>query len=273
MNRNRTLMMLALGLVLAFSLSACQKAAQNEVSSTDENPATTTETQATTTETPAVNPTETPSTEPGTTTTKTTTTKTTTKTKTKTTTATNTAAQPNSISLPAGTQFDVTLTTPVDTRTSNVGDRVEGTLVAPLTAEGHTVAEAGAVIRGEISELQRASHAKSEEDRASVKFAFTSIQTVDGEKTLNATVTNSEGKMVAKSTGTRDKLLIGGGALAGAIVGKVAGKSTKSTILGAVGGAVLGTGAVLAAKGYELEVPAGSKVSLRVEAPITVVSK
>jgi hypothetical protein len=30
---------------------------------------------------------------------------------------------------------------------------------------------------------------------------------------------------------------------------------------------------VLAAKGYELEVPAGSKVSLRAEAPITVVSK
>jgi hypothetical protein len=274
MNRNRTLLMLALGLVLAFSLSACQKAAQNEVSSTD-NPATTSETSGstTTTETPAVTPSEAPATEPSTTTTKTTTTKTTTKTKTKTTTASNTEAQSNSISLPAGTQFDVTLTTPVDTRTSNVGDKIEGTLVSPLMAEGHTVAEAGAVIRGEISELQRASHAKSEEDRASVKFAFTSIQTVDGEKTLNATVTNSEGKMVAKSTSTRDKLLIGGGALAGAIVGKVAGKSTKSTILGAVGGAVLGTGVVLAAKGYELEVPAGSKVSLRVESPITVASK
>ena len=269
MNRNRTLMMLALGLVLAFSLSACQKAAQNEVSSTD-NPATATETPATTAETPPATTAEPPATTepaaPAKTTTKSTSTK-------KSTPATNAAAKSNSISLPAGTQFDITLTTPVDTRTSNVGDKIEGTLVAPLTSEGHTIAEAGAVIRGEISDLQRASRAKSEEDRASVKFAFTSIQTVDGEKTLNATVTNSEGKMVAKSTGTRDKLLIGGGALAGAIVGKVAGKSTKSTILGAVGGAVLGTGAVLAAKGYELEVPAGSKVSLRVEAPITVVSK
>jgi hypothetical protein len=270
MNRNRTLLMLALGLVLAFSLAACQKSAQNDVSSTDENPATASETPATT-EPPAATTTETPAPEtppatPAKSTTKSTTTK-------KTTSATNAAAKSNSISLPAGTQFDITLTTPVDTRTSNVGDKVEGTLVAPLMADGHTVAETGALIRGEIADLQRASRSKSEEDRASVKFAFTSIQTVDGEKTLNATVTNSEGKMVAKSTGTRDKLLIGGGALAGAIVGKVAGKSTKSTILGAVGGAVLGTGAVLAAKGYELEVPAGSKVSLRVEAPITVVSK
>ena len=270
MNRNRTLLMLALGLVLAFSLSACQKAAQDQVSTTDENPATASETPATTPETPAATTTETPATtkEPAAKSTKTTTTA-----KPKTTHATNAAAKSNTISLPAGTQFDITLTTPVDTRTSNVGDKIEGTLVAPLTADGHTVAETGALIRGEIAELTRASHSKSAEDRASVKFAFTSIQTIDGEKTLSATVTNSEGKMVAKSTSTRDKLLIGGGAVAGAIVGKIAGKDTKSTILGAVGGAVLGTGAVLAAKGYELEVPAGSKVSLRAEAPITVVSK
>lgn len=265
MNRNRMLLSLALGLVLAFSLSACQKTEQTEVSATDENPATASETPALT-ETPAATTTETPATASPV------------KVKTKTTTTSSTAAanaavKSNNISLPAGTQFDISLTTPVDTRTSNIGDRVEGTLAAPLLYEGHTIAESGAVIRGEIVELTRASRAKSEEDRASVKFQFTSLQTVDGEKTISATVTNSEGKMVAKSTSTRDKLMIGGGAVAGAILGKVAGKSTKSTVLGAVGGAVLGTGAVLAAKGYELEVPAGSTVSLRVDAPITVVSK
>ena len=271
MNRNRTLLMLALGLVLAFSLSACQKAEQTEVSSTDENPATASETPATT-ETPAATATE-PTPAGSETPAKPATKPTTKPTTAKSTPASNAAAKSNSISLPAGTQFDIALTTPVDTRTSNVGDKVEGTLAAPLLHEGQTIAETGAVVRGEIVELTRASRAKSEEDRASVKFQFTSLQTVDGEKTISATVTNSEGKMVAKSTGTRDKLMIGGGALAGAIIGKVAGKDTKSTILGAVGGAVLGTGAVLAAKGYELEVPAGSKVSLRVDAPITVVSK
>lgn len=272
MNRNRMLLSLALGLVLAFSLSACQKSEQTEVSATDENPATASEPSALT-ETPAAT-----TTDPAPAAYETAPAKATMKSRTKSTTTSSTAAanaavKSNSISLPAGTQFDVSLTTPVDTRTSNIGDRLEGTLAAPLVYEGHTIAESGAVIRGEIVELTRASRAKSEEDRASVKFQFTSLQTVDGEKTISATVTNSEGKMVAKSTSTRDKLMIGGGAVAGAIIGKVAGKNTKSTILGAVGGAVLGTGAVLAAKGYELEVPAGSKVSLRVDAPITVVSK
>lgn len=262
---HRRMLMAALGLVLALSVSACQKSPDTEVSATEENPATMAES---TLPTPAPEVVETPAaTAPATTTPAS---KPVAK---KPTAASNVAAKSNTVSLPAGTQFDVTLTTPVDTRTSNVGDRIEGTLVGPLLQDGHAIAEAGAVIRGEIVELTRASRAKSEEDRASVKLQFTSLQTVDGEKTITATVTNSEGKMVAKSTSTRDKLMIGGGAVAGAIIGKVAGKDTKSTILGAVGGAVLGTGAVLAAKGYELEVPAGSTVSLRVDAPITVVSK
>jgi hypothetical protein len=269
MKRTRILFPLALALLFALALSACQKQPETEVSSTEENPATMAENPATTAENPATTP-ETPATtepapaatpakKPAPSTPK--------------TPAVPAAAKSNTIALPAGTQFDVTLTTPVDTRTSNVGDKVEGTLVSALMHEGHTIADAGAVIRGEITELVRASRAKSEEDRASAKFQFTSLQTVDGEKTITATVTNAEGKMVAKSTGTRDKLIIGGSTVAGAIIGKVAGKDTKSTILGAVGGAVLGTGAVLAAKGYELEVPAGSTVSLRVDSPITVVSK
>jgi len=79
--------------------------------------------------------------------------------------------------------------------------------------------------------------------------------------------------MVAGSTTKRDALVIGGSAVAGAILGKIIGKDTKGAVVGAFGGAVLGTGAMMASKGHELEVPAGSKVSLRAEEPITVVSK
>lgn len=260
-----------LALTLAIGLSACQKAAETDVSSTTDNPATATETPAVQPEAVTPPPAETPvATAPA----KTTTTKpkSTTKSTSKSTGAIL-ADAPVSLELPAGTTFDVVMVTPVDTRTSNVGDKIEAKLAAPLLVNGKTVANQDAFIRGEISELTRASRAKSEEDRAGVKFLFTSLETVDGEKVLHATVTNSEGRMIAKSTSTRDKLLIGGGALLGAITGKVAGKDTKATVLGAVGGAVLGTGIVLASKGHELEVPTGSKVSLRVDEPITIVEK
>lgn len=254
-----------LALTLAIGLSACQKQTETDVSTTSDNPATAEETPIVP-ETPPP-PDETPAPTPPART----------STKPKTTPSKSTGAiladAPTTLELPAGTTFEVLMVTPVDTRTSNVGDKIEATLAAPLLVRGRTVANQDAVIRGEISELTRASRAKSEEDRAGMKFLFTSLETVDGEKVLHATVTNSEGRMIAKSTSTRDKLLIGGGALLGAITGKVAGKDTKATVLGAVGGAVLGTGIVLASKGHELEVPAGSKVSLRVDEPITIVEK
>lgn len=265
-----------LALAMTAGLSACSKSPESQpAATTEENPATTPETpaadqtQATAPPAEQPAPAATPAKKAATTTKGTTSTTS----STRTTAAAAAAAAKRYVELPAGTTFDVAMVTPVDTRTSNVGDKIEGKLMAPLVVNGKTIANQDAMIRGEISELTRASRAKSEEDRAGVKFLFTSLETVDGEKELHATVTNAEGRMIAKSTSTRDKLLIGGGALAGAIVGKVAGKDTKSTILGAVGGAVLGTGAVLAAKGHELEVPAGSKVSLRVDQPVTIVEK
>lgn len=186
------------------------------------------------------------------------------------------ASSQRTVSLPAGATFDVAMVTPIDTETSNVGDRVEAKLVSALTSPeggGTVIAEQGASVHGEITELRRASRAKSEEERAMVKLQFTTLQTVSGDKTLSATVTNSEGRMVAGSTTKRDALIIGGSAVAGAVIGKVVGKDTKATVIGAVGGAILGTGAVMAAKGYELEIPAGSRVTLRVDSPVTIVAR
>lgn len=190
--------------------------------------------------------------------------------------ATPATAEKRTVSLPAGASFIAEMVTPVNTGTSNVGDKIEAKLLDQLSSPdggGAVIAEAGSLMKGEITELKRASHAKSEDDRAMVKMTFTSLETVDGEKTLDATVTNAEGRMIAASTTKRDALIIGGSAIAGAILGKVVGKDTKGAVIGAVGGAVLGTGAVMAAKGYELDVPAGSKLSMRVDAPVTVVAR
>lgn len=190
--------------------------------------------------------------------------------------ATPASSEKRTVSLPTGATFIVEMVTPVNTGTSNVGDKIEAKLLDQLSSPdggGAVIAEAGSMMRGEITDLKRASHAKSEDDRAMVKMTFTSLETVDGEKTLNATVTNAEGRMIAGSTTKRDALIIGGSTIAGAVLGKVVGKDTKGAVIGAVGGAVLGTGAVMAAKGYELDVPAGSKLSMRVDAPITVVAR
>jgi hypothetical protein len=183
------------------------------------------------------------------------------------------ASETRTVSLPAGSTFDVELATRIQTGENNVGDKIEGKLLQPLrTDDGSVIAPAGALIHGEIAELKRASRSRAEEDRASVKLAFTSVETVDGEKTLAATVTNVE-SLKAGSTTKRDALVIGGSAAAGAVLGKVIGKDTKDAMIGGLAGAVVGTGVVMAQKGHELEIPAGSKVSLRSDQPITIVAR
>lgn len=266
MKRLQILAVLGLAVLLALTVTACQKKAEmeppagEEVGMGEPAPATDTELQPPPETPPVSEPPPAP------------------KPTRKSTSGTKTStpayvAEARTIQVPVGTVFDVAMVTPVDTRTSNVGDKIEAKLMAPIVSDGVTIAHQDAIIRGEVTDVQRASRSKSEEDRASLILTFTSLETVEGVKALHATVTNSEGKLIAKSTSTRDKLIIGGSAVAGAIIGKVAGKDTKSTVIGAVGGAVLGTGAVLASKGHELEVPTGSKVTLRVDEPITIVSK
>jgi hypothetical protein len=259
-----------LALTLALGLSACAKQSESEVSMppVEENPATVSEPvpadQAPTTDQVASNPEPAPapvkkaSTKP------------------KSTTPKSTvvpASETRTVSVPTGTSFDIELITPIHTKTSNVGDKIEGKLMHPLNApDGSVIAVTGALIRGEIVDLTRASKSRAEEDRASVKLAFTSIETVDGEKSLQTTVTNVE-SLQAGSTTKRDALIIGGSAVAGAVLGKVIGKDTKDAAIGAVAGAVVGTGAVMASKGHELEIAAGSKISVRADQPITVVQR
>jgi len=263
----RTFGLTLLALVLAAGISACQKQADTELSSNmpPENPATAQEPapQATTPPVVESTPPATPATPPAT--------KPVTKSTTKKTQAVP-AAQTRTVSLPTGTPFDVELVTPISTGTNQVGDKIEGRLVAPLLYDNMVIANQGAVIRGEIVELTPATKSRAAEDRATLKLGFTSIETVDGEKTLAATVTNAE-VLQAGGTTKRDALMIGGSAIAGAVLGKVIGGDTKDAAIGAVAGAAVGTGGALLMKGHNLELPVGSKLSLKVDQPITIVQR
>ena len=255
-------------LIFAVALSACQKSAQTDLSQTTDSTQVAQGYGNEPAPAPEVQPPLPDQGAPAKTSTKSTTHK---STSSRGSTAMN--AESHTIDIPAGTTFDVTMITPVDTRTSAVGDRIEAKLSAPITVDGKVVAEAGSKVSGEVSDIQKASRHKGADDRAFIAMSFNTLETVDGPKALHATVNNAEGKMVAKSTSTRDKLIIGGSTVAGAIVGKVAGGSTKSTIIGAVGGAAAGTGAMLMVKGHELTIEEGANVSLRVDKPITVVER
>src|ERR1700741_4433942 len=119
MKRLRILGPALLALTLAIGLSACQKQAETEISSTTDNPATAEETPVTQPEAVTTPPAEPPP--PA----KTTTTKPKTTTKSTSKSTGVYADAPTTLELPAGTTFEVVMVTPVDTRTSNVGDKIE----------------------------------------------------------------------------------------------------------------------------------------------------
>src|SRR2546425_3709448 len=186
----------ALVALLAFALSACQKKAQTDMSQMND---TTQVSQGYGNETPpAAKPPETQPGAQGATLPKTSTRSSTkhhssTSGSTKTSSNPSTYAEQRTIEIPAGTTLDVEMITPVDTRTSNIGDKVEAKLGAPITRDGQVLADAGAMVTGEVTDVVRASRSKSKDARASLALEFNTIQTVDGPKPLHATVNNAEG--------------------------------------------------------------------------------
>jgi hypothetical protein len=163
------------------------------------------------------------------------------------------------VTIPANTRLSVTLSTPVASDASRVEDVVLGSLAQPLVVSGTTVLPAGSELRGTVLQSTRSGRVKG---KASIAFRFDRV-TVRGEPLVIQTAriareaTSSSGSDVKKGA-------IGGGV--GAIVGGIAGGGTGAAI-GAAAGA---TGTVLATRGNEVRLPAGTTVTTTLQKPLTI---
>lgn len=81
--------------------------------------------------------------------------------------------------IPAGTALEVRLSTPVGSRLSRPGDRVAGTIIAPVLAEGRQLLLSGASISGSVDHVQRLGLGLKHEI-ARLAFRFDSITLPDG---------------------------------------------------------------------------------------------
>jgi hypothetical protein len=163
------------------------------------------------------------------------------------------------VTIPAGTSLSVTLLTEVASKTSKVEDPVKGSIAKAVTISGVTALPVGAQMLGVVTEADESGRVKG---RASVAFRFDRLM-VSGE-TMRVQTADVRREAAAD---TKSDVKKGGlGAGAGAIVGGVIGGG-KGAAVGAVAG---GTGAVLATKGKEVEIPSGTVVSVLVQDPIAV---
>jgi hypothetical protein len=166
------------------------------------------------------------------------------------------------ITLPAGTAFALALTSPVSSETAQVETPVSARVRQAVVVNGVTAIPAGAAVNGEVVDVERPGRVQG---RARLGLRFTSV-TVDGQRhSIRTNPVTFEGEATKKEDATK----IGVGAGIGAAVGGILGGGDGAAKGAAIGGAA-GTGAVLATRGREVELAAGSDVNTTLASAATI---
>ena len=169
---------------------------------------------------------------------------------------TSTPANPNEI--PAGTELDVRLQTPLDSGTAQVEDYFEATTVVDIVQnDGRVLVPAGSVMRGVVTSVEPATRT-NRTARLAVNF---DRLTVNGRTyEMRGTVTEAIEGSGIKGEAVR----IGAGAGVGAIIGGILGGGK-----GALAGILIGGGGTIAAtEGKEVQLEQGSVLRVRFDSPV-----
>ena len=166
------------------------------------------------------------------------------------------------VTIPAGTALPLELTTAVSSETAQVETPVSARLRRAVAVDGETVLPAGAVVNGEVSEVDRAGRVQG---RSRLSLRFTSV-VIDGRReSLRTNPVSFEGEATKKQDATK----IGAGAGIGAAIGGLLGCGSGAA-KGAVIGGAAGTGTVLATRGKEVELASGAELNATLASPVEV---
>ena len=168
--------------------------------------------------------------------------------------------------LVSGTNIVAALQSTVDTGNNHVGDKISLRTLEDVVVNGSTVVPAGATINGEVTHVDPAGRVAG---GAELTLRFTELVVSGGMSyAISAVPLRLEGKGDAKESAIE----IGGGAVAGGIIGAIVG-GNNSVAKGAVAGAVVGTGVAVATKGNQIVLPAGQKIRVTLDGPVTIEMK
>jgi len=192
------------------------------------------------------------------------------------------AANPNVVTIPAGTKIPLSLAQAISTKNAREGDSVYATTAFPFVMDSRVVVPAGSYVQGAISHVERAGHGHG---RAEILMHFTSIIFPSGYTVMlpgsventpgaeNKSVKDSEGTIQQdKDTGKKvEDATKGGvyGTLGGATAGGLAGGLTGARV-GAGAGAAAGIAWALLKRGSDVKLPVGTSIEMEIQRPITV---
>ena len=169
------------------------------------------------------------------------------------------AGEPNRdrLVIPAGTELQLVLEQGLSSDTSHQGDPVTARVARATGPDGNVLLPGGTVLKGHVYRAEPAGRV-SGKARLSVDFDRIVVRGV--EHRLDTTAID----VVGPDSHGRDAAIVGGSTVGGAIIGGILGGG-KGAKKGAVVGVLGGAGAVLATRGKEVEIPSGSRWTVRVK--------
>ncbi len=174
-------------------------------------------------------------------------------------------AEPIVKTVPAGTPIEVAFLDGVSSKSSQAGDSFRTRVTKDVVQDGIVVVPAGSVVVGSVTE---ATGLKKIGGQAKLTLAFTKLELTSGR---SAPISASFAEKGKSETG-KDAATIGGATAGGALLGRLLSKGDKSkgTVLGAIVGAAAGTAIAAKTKGEEVEIPAGTAITLKLDQPTQV---
>ena len=154
----------------------------------------------------------------------------------------------------SGTALPIVLKEALSTKTAQPEQRVAAELAEDVVVDGDVLLPAGSEVRGHVVSSLRSGRVKG---KAQLVVAFDQVRA--GGKTYRIDATGLD-VTAGKSTG-KDAKIVGGAAAGGVLIGAIAGGGSGAAKGGLIGGAA-GGAAVLATRGKEVELPAGSRYTI-----------
>lgn len=168
------------------------------------------------------------------------------------------------VTVPVGTEIPIALETAIASDTSHVEDPVRARVRRAILVNGVDAVPEGSTLTGNVTEAERSGHVKG---RARIAFRLNSLQPANSDERVE--VRTALVGRAGPSNKQRDVRDIGIPAGVGAVIGGVIGGG-KGAVKGAVIGGSAGTGYVLATRGAEVRLPAGTALIVKLADPVTI---
>ncbi len=162
--------------------------------------------------------------------------------------------------IPAGTEIVIRMIDAADSQYDQLGKTYRASVDQPVVVNGQTIIPRGADV---ITVLTDARKSGKISGKTELTLNLQSV-TVNG-RTYDANSTTVE--QASGSRGARSTKVIGGTAALGAIIGAIAGGG-KGAAIGAGSGAAVGTAAEVATSGQRVKIPAETRLTFSLQAPL-----